>query len=132
MLLNVNQCFIRNVMYYSDTYYVFIITPANELYIIVQSVNGQPQLFQDSNVTIIKINWHILKQRIALNEHTDWLLKLRIIPLLFTSEQFARNLRTKNFNVVIIFAGINELKSSLCAILSHCFSKTTIHRSGSG
>ena len=36
-------------------------------------------------------------------------------PLLFTSSQFAH----KN---VVIFAGLNELKSSSSALLSHCFS----------
>ena len=36
-------------------------------------------------------------------------------PLLFTSEQFAPE-------KVLMFARINELKSSFCAILSHCFS----------
>ena len=61
---------------------------------------------------------NISKQWIALNACADWLLKLRIsfaIDLRATGAEFApENL--------VIFAGINELKSSFCAILSHCFS----------
>ena len=50
----------------------------------------------------------------------DWLLKLWIslaIHLQATCMEFA----PKN---VVIFAGINELKSSFCATLSHCLSNT--------
>ena len=62
----------------------------------------------------------------SVNGRADWLLKLRIsfaIHLRAIRAQFA----PKN---VVVFAGINELKSSFCAILSHCFSiytKTIIH-----
>ena len=54
----------------------------------------------------------------VLNATADWLLKLRI--------SFAIHLRAIRAEFapenVVIFAGINELKSSFCAILSHCFS----------
>ena len=54
----------------------------------------------------------------VLNAPADWLLKLRI--------SFAIHLRAIRAEFapenVVIFAGINELKSSFCAILSHCFS----------
>ena len=62
---------------------------------------------------------HILKQWIALNSRAHWLVKLRIscaIHLRAIRVRFALENR-------VIVAGINELKSSYCAILSHCFSK---------
>ena len=60
----------------------------------------------------------MLKQSIALNTRADCLLKLRI--------SFAIHLRANRAEFgpenVVIFAGINELKSPFCAILSHCLS----------
>ena len=53
-----------------------------------------------------------------LNARTDWLLKLRIsfaVHLLAIRAEFG----PEN---VIIFAGLNEFKSSFSAILSNCFS----------
>ena len=54
-----------------------------------------------------------------LKAHSDWLLKLRIF--------FAFHLRATHAEFapedIVIISGINEwLKSSLRAILSHCFS----------
>ena len=62
--------------------------------------------------------WYIPKQWVALNSHADWLLKLRIsiaIHLRAICVEFA----PEN---VVIFAEINELKSSFCAMLSNCIS----------
>ena len=60
----------------------------------------------------------------TLNARADWRLKLRIsfaIHLRAIREEFA----SEN---VVIFAGINELKSSFCAILSTVLVYTkTIH-----
>ena len=51
-------------------------------------------------------------------EHSDWLIKLQI--------SFAIHLRATPVGFVpeniVIVAGIYELKSSFCDILSHCFS----------
>ena len=56
-----------------------------------------------------------VKQGIALNARSDWVLKLRI--------SFALYLRTMCAGFApVIFARINELKLSFCAVLSHCFS----------
>ena len=56
-----------------------------------------------------------VKQWIALNARSDWVLKLRI--------SFAIYIRTMCAGLTpVIFAGINELKLSFCAVLSHCFS----------
>ena len=56
-----------------------------------------------------------VKQWIALNALSDWVLKLRI--------SFAIYIRTMCAGLTpVIFAGINELKLSFCAVLSHCFS----------
>ena len=56
-----------------------------------------------------------VKQCIALNARSDWVLKLRI--------SFAIYLRTMCAGLApVIFARINELKLSFCAVLSHCFS----------
>ena len=56
-----------------------------------------------------------VKQWIALNARSDWVLKLRI--------SFAIYLRTMCAGFApVIFARINELKLSFCAVLSHCFS----------
>ena len=58
------------------------------------------------------------KQWIALNPCADWLPELRIfcaIHLRAIRAEFA----PEN---VVIFSGINELKSFFGAILSHCFS----------
>ena len=64
-----------------------------------------------------------LNQWIALNMHAT---HLQAIRAKFVPEN------------VVIFAGKNELKSSFCATLSHCFiihtysTKTTIHLSVGG
>ena len=56
-----------------------------------------------------------VKQGIALNARSDWVLKLRISFVLY--------LRTMCAGFApVIFARINELKLSFCAVLSHCFS----------
>ena len=55
----------------------------------------------------------------VVDARSDWLFKNRIT--------FAIHLRAARAGFtpenIIIFAGINELKSYFCAILSHCFSK---------
>ena len=75
-------------------------------------IKALPRTFLNNNLLYIPKEW------IALKARADWLLKLRIsfaIHLRAICAQFA----PEN---VVIFAGINELKSSFCATLSHCFS----------
>ena len=58
------------------------------------------------------------KQWIAFNARADWPLKHRICIAIHL-----RAIRAESApGNVVIFAEINELKSSFCAILSHCFS----------
>lgn len=67
---------------------------------------------------ICDIGIHAVKQWIALKACSDWGLKLQIsfvIHLKATCMRFA----SENF---VTIAGINQVKSSSCALLSQCFS----------
>ena len=75
-------------------------------------IKALPSTFLNNNLLYIPKQW------IALNARADWLLKLRI-PFAIHLRAIRSQIAPEN---VVIFAGINELKSSLCAILSHCFS----------
>ena len=68
----------------------------------------------------INDNQHTVKQWLALKACSDWLLKVQIsfvIHLQASQAGFA----PEN---ILNLTGTNELKSSFCAILTHCFNIT--------